>query len=172
MNNLNLVEPCSPDAVINDITEHTSITCDYYCLLDIDNSLCDGYKYCALHLNIHSLCAKHEQLIDIIHTLYQKKIVVHFVMLCETFLNDLNSSLYNIEGYNLVYENRKQGRGGGLAIYVLDTLTFQKRDDLMINIDREFESLVLEITDSRFKFIVGEIYRVPNSNVKDSLDRF
>lgn len=162
----------SPSDIIEEIIEQNSTNCKYLELDKLEKPVKYDYLSCALHINIHSLPAKLDDLKHIIHSLNQQQIPVHFILLCETFLNDHNSSLCNIEGYNLVCENRKSNSRGGVAIYVLKSLPFTIRHDLSINIDKEFESLFIEVKQASSNIIVGEIYRVPNSNATLSVERF
>ena len=104
----------------------------------------NNYQFCALHLNIHSLLAQFDQLKDAIATLSDHNITVNYITLCETFLNDDNMALAKIDGYNLICRNRGPGLRGGVAIYILSTLSYTIRDDLAVNVDREFESVVLK----------------------------
>ena len=46
------------------------------------------------------------------------------------------------------------------------------RDDLSSNVEKEFESLFVEIVDRDKNVIIGEVYRVPNSNKRISIERF
>ena len=84
-------------------TNHHSIPDDERLhLLDAESAYCDvdqvydesneasfkTAKYCALHINIHSLPSKFDQLKHMIARLKDAGITVHFIMLCETFLLD------------------------------------------------------------------------------------
>ena len=160
--------------VIDDILHFASSSCVYSDLGNLDDKIINkDYKYCALHLNIHSLPAKIDQLKEMIYTLKEQNIIIHFIMLCETFLNDNNAHLYNISGYNMVFKNRQLGtKGGGVALYVLNNFSYKERHDVSVNIQQEFESLFIEITNTKPHLIIGEIYRVPNSPDKDSVERF
>jgi len=162
----------SPAAVVDQIIEQTSDDCNYIMLDQVPNSASADYKYCALHINIRSLPAKLDELKDIIYTLKEKHIIVHFILLCETYLNDTNQPLCKIENYNLVCRNRQDRKGGGIAIYVHNSLSYSIRDDLCINIEKEFESLFIEIKGKIKSTLIGEVYRVPNSNIRLSVERF
>ena len=162
----------SPSAVIDSIIDQEALTCKYYEVEQIDGLETKGYEMCALQINIHSVSAKLDDLRNLISTLYEKKIIVDFIMLCETFLNDSNMQLCQIDGYNLVCKNRINGKRGGVAIYVRDNLIYKLRPDLVVNIDNELESLFIEVKHRHSSVIVGEIYRIPNSNVKLSIERF
>ncbi len=98
---------------------------------------------------------------------------MHVVLLCETFLNDNNAPLYNIPGYSFCYRNRIGSTRGGVALYVRDDLKFKLRDDIAINVDGEFESIFVEISGQGISStIVGEIYRIPNTNEIVSIERY
>ena len=71
-----------------------------------------------MHLNIHSLPAKHEQLEMLLTHLEQNNTNVDFILLCERFLNDQNQHMYGIPGYQLITSNRKANIRGGVAIFV------------------------------------------------------
>ena len=66
--------------------------CKYYDIDDIPMCVkpSPGYKYTAIHLNIHSLPSKYCQLRTMLADFEDKGILIDFIMLCETFLFDLN----------------------------------------------------------------------------------
>jgi hypothetical protein len=141
------------------------------CYLDLDNLQLNGaqHLYKALHLNIQSLPSKFDQLKNILVTLSNQHLHLDFILLCETFLTDNTVQFFNIPGYQLVYKNRKNKCRGGVAIYIKDNFTFTVREDLSIYQEGEFESLFLEVNSNMNKCIVGEVYRVPNSNIDTSI---
>ena len=77
-----------------------------------------NHKYNALHLNIRSLPKNIELLRTMLDQLNDDGIEIHFVLLCETFPNDANTTMCNIAGYNLINRNRQCGSRGGVAIYI------------------------------------------------------
>ena len=70
--------------------------------------------------------------------------------------------------------DRRDRPGGGVAIYIRDTLLCKRRKDLEIN---GLEAVWVEVTIKSKKVIVGGIYRPPNSNADyfnlmlESIDR-
>jgi hypothetical protein len=54
----------------------------------------------------------------LIENLEKSGLDIDFVLLCETFLNDMNEDMFSITGYNFVCKNREKGKGGGVAIYI------------------------------------------------------
>ncbi len=141
---------------------------------DCGNNMFFNAKYCALHLNIHSLPSKHEQLKSLICELKNIGINVHFILLCETFLTDNNSDMYPILGYSFMHKSRRTMTKGGVAMYISNEFNFKERPDLCINIEGEFESIAAEIKSKNGtqNLIISEIYRIPNTNVRNSLARY
>ena len=72
----------------------------------------------------------------------------------------------------MITRNRITNTKGGVAIYLKNNITYKRRNDLEINIDGEFESIFLETNSNKTKTIVGEIYRIPNTNELDSIRHF
>lgn len=155
----------------NILEENTS--CKYWEIdkLDFTNSV---QQHATMHLNIHSIPAKIDDLRILIQQLTSANIFLDFICLCETFLNNKNQHLYRLEGYNLICKNREVNSRGGVAIFVKNHIQFKRREDLEINIDGEFESLTIETLNSNQtnNILVSEIYRVPNTSEKESVNRF
>ena len=72
----------------------------------------------------------------------------------------------------MIYRNRTDGTRGGIAIYIKETISFKCRPDIEIIIDGEFESIFIEKIIKQEQIIIGEIYRVPNTNEQLSLHSF
>jgi hypothetical protein len=158
--------------------------CEYPNILNIDSTFYeiediqhskkhhDDFNHTALHINIHSLPAKHDQLKTILTRFSDISIPIRFVLLCETFLTDNNAHMFVIPGYNFVFRNRCTNSRGGVAIYIKNDIKYIRREDLEINHDGEFESVIIEATIGNKNVIVGEIYRVPNTSEAISVERY
>ena len=134
---------------------------------------CDKhYKYHAMHLNIQSLPAKFERLKELICSLNECGTELDFIFLCETFLTDRVTKLYNIPGYNMIYRNRINKQRGGVLIYILEKYKYSEDAKLSIFHEGEFESIFAEVEYNKCKLIIGEIYRVPNTNIDESLNKY
>jgi len=130
------------------------------------------FEYTSMHLNIQSLPAKFDALKLLIHELREKHIVLDFIMLCETFLRDDIVHHFDIPDYSLVYQNRPNSSRGGVAIYISKQFNYKKREDLSINVPGTFESIFIEIETNKSKAVIGEIYRVPNTNETNSINMY
>ncbi len=133
---------------------------------DSDTSAC-SFEYImgmfsVYHMNIQSVLPK----IDIIEQEIQFYDVAVFT---ETWLNDtIQSDSIVISNFSAPHRLDRQGRiGGGVAIYVRDSLTSIRRHDLEI---ANLEAVWVEIKLKTKSILVGGFYRPPNSN-SDYLDR-
>ena len=92
----------------------------------------------------------------------EKNIVTHVLALCETYLNENNCSLAEIENYKSVHTVRKQRTGEGTSLYVHDTVKLIKKLDTPFC--ESFESVMIEAKFKGKFFSIMEIYRPPNSS--------
>ena len=150
--------------------------CEYYDLDVVDENVNreDFSQYCVLHLNIRSLRTKLDELRILISQIEKRFTAVNFILICETHLTDVTVSYVNIEGYNFEYKNR-DGLGGGVAIFIKEGIKYRRRDDLAVNVNKEFESLVIETqqgNNNSKRIILAEVYRVPNCKEKNSIENF
>ena len=161
------------DYIIN--VSGIAANCNYYELEHLNNintPVEHRPTHATLHINIHSLPAKHDQLQLITTRLNETGIEIDYILLCETFLSDYNQELYKIDGYQLVTRNRTTNSKGGVAIYIKNNISYKRRLDMEINVDGEFESIFVETNSNNNKLIIGEIYRIPNTNETESLSRY
>ena len=87
--------------------------------------------------------------------------------LSETWQNKTNVNAFPLLGYSNTGVTRKNKQGGGVTLYVSDSLQYRERADLSVNVEDVIESHFIEIT-SKPDCIIGIIYRPPN----DKLDLF
>ena len=175
----------APNNIVDTDTVLSDIACDESkdlnsLLEDFDNPLLNNCKYCLpeevntlsfsksklkiIHLNIHSLPNKVDSLMSLLDCLKNKGYEIDLILLCETFVNDYNVPRCNIPNYNFEEIHRKEMSRGGVGIYINKKLRYKVRSDLSIFNEGYFESLFLEITSGGRHTVVGEIYRVPNTN--------
>ena len=109
------------------------------------------------HMNIRSLKAN---LSSFQACLDNIKLQFSAIGISETWLNDWNSTLYNIQGYNFIEKHRSEKRGGGVGIYLKENISYINRDDLILP-ESEFESVFIEIDKNIFRknknLIIGVI---------------
>ncbi len=72
----------------------------------------------------------------------EKKVGIRcFFFICETFPNETNSRLFSLPGNNFICKSIDKRKGGGVAIYLQDHISYTLRNDLSIFVEGEFESV-------------------------------
>lgn len=120
------------------------------------------------HVNIQSLCARQMSKFDEFKMcFYDSKIDV--ICLTETWLtNDVPDSLIEIDGYNIVRNDRKYSRGGGLCVYYRSFLKCKtlSASEIFVGVGNmsRTEFMFLEIAYNSNKFLLGVCYNLPQSD--------
>jgi exonuclease III len=100
--------------------------------------------------------------------LYLSKINFQFdvIVVTETWLRPEDTDLYHINGYASFFSCRVAGIGGGVAIFVNESLSTNPCCDLNLFNLPHSETLFIDIVNPAGKSsIIGAIYRSPNSNI-------
>ena len=118
-------------------------------------------SFSVAHLNIRSLPARLSAFMSYVDNLDHCFSVIG---LSETWLNPSNVSAYSIPGYNHVAQTRCAGRGGGISLFVAEKCVYSEMTDYCM-VNDYIESLFVKITNNGVVFVIGLIYRPPNSNI-------
>ena len=87
---------------------------------------------------------------------------IDIISLSETHLNDDNAICCKINGYTFLFKNRSRGKGGGVAFYIKENITFERRFDLENSLT---ESIWIQINQKNSKpFLVGCFYKPPETS--------
>ena len=105
-----------------------------------------------LHLNIRSLQKVFDKLIDFLATLdFEFKVICISETWCSEYVSC--NSLHKVSNYNSINQTRDNGKtGGGVAIFIHNTLIYNIKQDLSINNDN-IEALCKEINNKNDKNI-------------------
>jgi len=111
-----------------------------------------------MHLNIQHLLPK----LDEIRVYLHENSSLDIVGFCETFLNDKTEiNTISISGYSIVRRDRAISAGGGIIVYIKDSISFVRRHDLESD---DIESIWLQINIVKYKpYLINFVYRPPNS---------
>jgi hypothetical protein len=92
--------------------------------------------------------------------------------LTETWLNEENMSVCNLNGYQCEHAVRQNRMGGGVSLFLKSHINYTQRNDLQI-FCQELESLFIEIPKdclgSTKNTLVGVIYRPPGTDLENFL---
>ena len=125
--------------VINDNTE-----CQYLSHEDVKLLKLKGLMLNCLHLNIRSFHKNCEDLLLSLDNFAQAGVEIHVILLCETFLTTISVSLAEIKGYTSYHKVREDKIGGGVSIFVMDTITVN--NVYKTEFTKEIESHFVNIT--------------------------
>ena len=148
-----------------------------YHFVDLDNEYTSSdfnnkNDFNVLCLNVHSIRAKHSQLMEMLNNLTGKGFNMHALLWCETLMNQWNINESDIPGYDKYVNFRQNKGGGGVAVYVCTDLQHTLRPDLTINCNDIFESCFVQLKMNEMPIIVGEIYYAPTSNEQTFLHEY
>ena len=90
-------------------------------------------KTCSvLHFNVRSLNQNFESLKELQATIKFDYKAIFFTEICCTD-DPRNQTFFNLENYSSINQVRKHGRGGGICVFIHNSLTFKLRSDLGTN---------------------------------------
>jgi hypothetical protein len=99
-------------------------------------------------------------LLTVKNLLYNKCIDLFFIT--ETWLNDMDSDDYlKIEGYNIIRKDRVGKRGGGVCIYIKQTLDYKILFMSPTLFDNKPEFIIFDISLAKIKILCSVVYRRP-----------
>lgn len=145
-------------------------SCNYYLEESLNDKLeKNDIKLNALsmiHINIRSVNKNLGSFLDYIENLDHEFTVLGF---SETWLKEWNKDRHNIPGYNSEHNIRPVKGGGGVSIYIQDSVEYSTRTDLSYQ-NNVIESVFIEIEKDHLgkdrNIVLGVIYRPPDSDVK------
>ena len=124
-------------------------------------------KFSLLHVNIRSLTKnlkKLEELLAGIRTLPD------IIAITETRLKNSMNFGFRLQGYSIEYHDSPTN-AGGVALFVKDSLAYRVENKFMVDTPG-CENLWLQLdTDNSNTFVIGVVYRHPNSNYEDFQDK-
>ena len=124
--------------------------------------------FSVFHLNARSFHKNFDSICDYLDLLSFRFSILGFT---ETWLHE-NSPSFEIDCYKFLSNNRKNKAGGGVALYIHDSLEYILRNDLALD-NNTCESLFIEIPRSGQKnIIVGVIYKPPKVDPATFVDSF
>ena len=148
-------------------TDFENITTDsnYYLPENTSELSASNYSLQIMHLNIRSLPSKIDELKFLLEKLKDNNIIFDIILICETFLSDNKVNNCQLDNYVLSEKHREGRVGGGVAIYINKKVKFTEGPDLKIFIEGHIESLFVEINMGGKHIILGELYRIPGTDL-------
>lgn len=125
-----------------------------------------------LHLNIRSLNANQQSLLML---LAEFEFKFDIIVLSEIWSYNVEFFHNIMNGYDFFYELPKISKVGGVGIFLKNDILCTVRNDLKLPISAvkdEFEDLWIEIEKGKTKYILAGIYRHPNTDINNFINKF
>ena len=169
----NLLEKIDPDN--NDFMENF-INFESYNLDNFEKSCIDrSNSFNILHHNSRSI-SREGRLEDYDIMLDSIKNPFHVLAFTETWLNNGNVNQIEFEGYEAFHclrqdSNDPQSKdiGGGISVFIREGIKYKIHHNMNVSLSHT-ETLFVEVNFDNKKYLIGIIYRVPNTNLENFLD--
>ena len=154
----------------SDVCFSGNMGCNYY-TIDSFNRLCQNIityprrPFSIFHHNIRSLPAHHSEMLAYLNSF---SLQFDIIGLTESWLNDNNHDLYDLDGYVHCKTFRETRRGGGVSLFLRDFIQFKMRQDITLDspsTESIFVELDKEIYQTPQNIIIGVIYRAPDNDL-------
>ena len=148
----------------------TDDNCNY---LDLDSHMQlvnDPYFLTLIQLNVRGMIGKLTGLSHLINnSVGQAKIDA--MLLCETWLNQINYPKVKVPGYKLIGNIRSGRMGGGTGLLIHNSLWCRQRKDLELDAEI-FEHTIVELKTDMKNILLVSGYRLPNTNASKFLKEY
>ena len=84
---------------------------------------------------------------------------IDIAAICETWWNDSSASICDVVGFTVYCKNRKDRKGGGVALFIRDTIVCRQRFDCNMNCECVFADVYLS---NNHHILIGSCYVPPN----------
>lgn len=148
----------------NNFFSSTSNNCLYYTEDQFNNSIKRNDELSLIHVNSRSLYAHFDQIKDYLQT-FTKRFSI--IAISETWRTESKGTHFELDGYEMNDINRQGKAGGGVALFVDNSLKYRIVDEMTATLDNILECITIEITIEGAKnIIISCIYRTPGSNIE------
>ena len=143
-------------------TNNMSNMTHYYNDQSFRNKYGNNRNLSMLHINIRSIPDHFLELTTLLNNL---DIELKIIAISETWIKPFHIN-YNIPNYNMEQEFRPNKRGGGVCLYLHNTVQYRLRNDLKIgNYPESINSIFIEIdkssTGTKHNLLISCVYRPP-----------
>ena len=149
----------------NELAHHLSRSSNYYSDENLNKLIrqknMNSESFSVLHLNIRSLPAN---LTSFMTYMSYVDLCFSVIGFSETWLTPFSSDTYGINGFRHVGLTRATGRGGGVSLFIGEKFSYAELHELNA-VDLHIECVFAKLHLNGQTYIVGVVYRPPNSNI-------
>ena len=141
-----------------------NMLCKYLTLNELLNEKSNCHNLSITHINTRSLKKNFDSLKTY---LSHFTVLPKFIAITETWLKENDESSFQLPNFKFLSNPRKDRTGGGVGLYICNSLSFVIRTDLMQILGNVCEYIAIETQiDKDHSFIVISIYRPPNCDLQ------
>ena len=145
--------------------QSNEISCATYSVSNFNNSFFENGNFFSIsHLNIRSLKKNY----DSFKIFYEDCLKTKFKIIAVSEIWCVaDKDCYNLPGYSFEINPRRHGRGGGVGLYIHESLKYDVLNNYEIS---TAESLWVEVKFGKTVYLVGVLYRPPNTKEEDFIN--
>ena len=87
----------------------------------------------------------------------------------ETWLNESNADVFQLDGNDFHHRNRVEKHGGGVAFFIKSIINYTIIQQLTVDVEDVFECLTVKLL-FKTQTIVSCLYRKPSSKIADFME--
>ena len=144
-----------------DIIQHVP-SCKYQMIDQLSINKCKGLTI--LQVNCRGFSTNFYKLENLIQEIGTN---IDIIACSETWTSDdrHDMNVFNLDNYSMTYCNRKDRRGGGVAIYVANKYKVNCCNDLTFAIENCMEVVTIDVKIGKKHVYISSIYRAPNTDL-------
>ena len=147
----------------------TQSHCEYYTEEQFNRNLKTNGIISIIHFNSTSL---NSNLSKIKHCLTQLNRQFTAISISETWLNEEQTAMVDLEGYEMYFTNRNKKKGGGVALYINKNYKSKFIKSMSQVVDNIMECTTVEIEIEKSKnILMSFVYRTPGSCIDTFRDK-
>lgn len=137
--------------------------CAYYSTDEFNCKFNLNGLFSLIHFNSRSLYAHFDEIKE---HLTQLKQPFDIIAVTETWINEERETHFYIEGYEFLNLNRTNKGGGGVGVFIRNSLHYEINGRMTEVVDNLLECLTIEIHTDRKNTLISCVYRTPGSKIE------
>ena len=147
---------------LNSYTANSS----YYTLQQFIDNVHKSKDLSIIHINRRSLNANFTDLKILLETL---DFLFDVIGLTETWLNESNADVFQLDGYDFYHRNRVAKHGGGVAFFIKSIINYTIIEQLTVDVENVFECITVKLL-LKTQTIVSCLFRKHSSKIADLME--
>ena len=155
----------------NNFYKNVSRNCKYLMVNECNCGQTINKQISFIHFNARNIKVNFDKIENLINDI---NIKFDIIAISETWLEpgDSQDALLRLDGYTMSHMERENRKGGGVAIYVSNSLDYRVINCMSVRINGVMECVTVELCiNKRKNIIVNCVYRTPGSDMQTFIDQ-